>query len=62
MRTYLRLLHSFYAMRERRYIDLTAKCEELRRHTLTRIALLDAPKPYKEQRYRKLLKLLWEGL
>lgn len=60
MRTYLLALRWYYALRERQHIRAAARCEEGRRRTLKRLALCDAPKPYRAPRYRRLLKVFWE--
>lgn len=59
-RIWLLFLRLFWQWRERRHIYLTAVAEERRRCVLRRLRLLDAPVPHKPQRFRWLVRMLWE--
>lgn len=58
MKLILLLLRDYWMWREKHYLLCVARCEENRRMTLKKLALCDAPKPYKPQ--WKWVKYLWE--
>ena len=60
-RFWLLRLRDFYVWLERALVRAQARAEERRRRALSRLVMLDAPKPQRPARYRRWVRLFWEG-
>lgn len=60
-RLWLLFLRRYWSWRERCHIRMVAECESRRRSVLSRLRMLDAPKPYSAPRYQKIIRLFWEA-